>query len=114
MNKFGLILRDIVFFLFPVPFLLGFAIGHHGEWTAYVAYTVIVVLVLGGGWTDCGSKKALGLVGASRHRSASSIYEYTRHNQNPRPFKWTKSADQILASVKRFCHKAQQTLCGEL
>ena len=32
-----------------------------------------------------------------------------RHNQNPRPFKWTKSADQILASVKRFCHKAQQT-----
>ena len=37
-----------------------------------------------------------------------------RHNQNPRPFKWTKSADQILASVKRFCHKAQQTLCGQL
>jgi transposase len=37
-----------------------------------------------------------------------------RHNQNPRPFKWTKSADQILASVKRFCHKAQLTLCGEL
>ena len=39
-------LRDIVFFLFSVPFLLGFAIGHHGEWTAYVAYTVIGVLVL--------------------------------------------------------------------
>ena len=37
-----------------------------------------------------------------------------RHNQNPKPFKWTKSADQILASVKRFCHKAEQTLCGEL
>jgi|SRR6516165_974916 len=36
------------------------------------------------------------------------------HNRNPKPFKWTKSADQILASVKRFCHKAQQTLCGEL
>jgi transposase len=35
------------------------------------------------------------------------------HNRNPKPFKWTKSADQILASVKRFCHKAQQTLCGE-
>jgi hypothetical protein len=27
---------------------------------------------------------------------------------------WTKSADQILASVKRFCQKTQQTLCGEL
>ncbi|MHC2581978.1 transposase [Bradyrhizobium diazoefficiens] len=36
------------------------------------------------------------------------------HNRHPKPFKWTKSADQILASVKRFCHKAQQTLCGEL
>jgi transposase len=36
------------------------------------------------------------------------------HNKNPKPFKWTKSADQILASVKRFCHKAQQTLCVEL
>lgn len=36
------------------------------------------------------------------------------HNENLKPFKWTKSADQILASVKRFCHKAQQTLCGEL
>ena len=37
-----------------------------------------------------------------------------RHIQNPRPLKWTKSADQILASVKRFCHKAQQILCSEL
>jgi transposase len=36
------------------------------------------------------------------------------HNRNPKPFKWTKSADQLLASVKRFCHKAQQTLWGEL
>src|SRR5438067_2184979 len=37
-----------------------------------------------------------------------------RHNENPKPFKWAKSADQILASVKRFCHKTQQTLCSEL
>jgi transposase len=37
-----------------------------------------------------------------------------RHNENPKPFKWTKSADEILASVKRFCHKTDQTLCGEL
>jgi transposase len=37
------------------------------------------------------------------------------HNKTQSPsFKWTKSADQILASVKRFSHKAQQTLCGEL
>ena len=37
-----------------------------------------------------------------------------RHNDNPKPFKWTKSADEILASVKRFCQKTNQTLCGEL
>ena len=37
-----------------------------------------------------------------------------RHNENPRPYRWTKSADEILSSVKRFCHKAEQTLCGEL
>jgi len=46
MNRFDLILRNIVLFLFPTPFLLGFAIEHHGEWTAYVAYAAIVVLVL--------------------------------------------------------------------
>ena len=37
-----------------------------------------------------------------------------RHNENPKPFKWIQSADQILASVKRCCQKTQQTLCGEL
>jgi transposase len=36
------------------------------------------------------------------------------HNENPRPYKWIKSADEILSSVKRFCQKAEQTLCGEL
>jgi hypothetical protein len=30
------------------------------------------------------------------------------------PFKWSKSADQILALVKRFCQKTENTLCGEL
>jgi hypothetical protein len=47
MNQFGLILRHIAFFLFPIPFLLGFAIEYRGHWTAYVAYAVIAVLVLG-------------------------------------------------------------------
>jgi transposase len=37
-----------------------------------------------------------------------------RHNVNPKPYRWTKSADEILASVKRFCQKTQQTLCAEL
>lgn len=37
-----------------------------------------------------------------------------RHNENPRPYRWTKSADEILASVKRFCQKTERTLCSEL
>ena len=30
-------------------------------------------------------------------------------NDDPKPFKWTKSADQILASIKRFCLATLQT-----
>ena len=36
-----------------------------------------------------------------------------RHNKNPRPYRWTKTADEILSSVKRFCQKTQKTLCTE-
>lgn len=31
------------------------------------------------------------------------------HNANPKPYTWVKSADDILASVKRFCLKVQAT-----
>ena len=46
MDQFGLILRTIVFFLFPVPFLLSFAVGHGTDWTAYVAYAAAAALAL--------------------------------------------------------------------
>jgi hypothetical protein len=46
MDRFGLPLRTIVFFLFPVPFLLSFAVEHGGEWTGYVAYVAVAVLTL--------------------------------------------------------------------
>ena len=36
------------------------------------------------------------------------------HNENPKPYRWVKSADEILAAVKRFCQKTQQNLCREL
>ena len=41
------------------------------------------------------------------HRSVgdleSAIREFiVAHNQRPKPFHWTKSADQILASIARF------------
>ncbi|HEX7894075.1 MAG TPA: IS630 family transposase, partial [Terriglobales bacterium] len=37
-----------------------------------------------------------------------------RHNENPKPYRWTKSADEILASVMCFCQATERTLCGEL
>ena len=37
-----------------------------------------------------------------------------KHNENPRPFTWTKPADDILAAVKRFCLRGEQHLCHEL
>ena len=36
-----------------------------------------------------------------------------RHNENPKPYRWTKSADEILAAVKQFCQKTERTLCSE-
>jgi hypothetical protein len=27
------------------------------------------------------------------------------HNENPKPYKWVKSDDDILAAVRRFCQK---------
>jgi hypothetical protein len=46
MDRFSLVLRTIVFFLFPVPFLLGFAREHDADWTGYVAYSAVAALVL--------------------------------------------------------------------
>jgi len=39
-----------------------------------------------------------------------AIRQYiTVTNQQPRPFKWTKTVDQILASVARFCQRTSET-----
>jgi transposase len=42
------------------------------------------------------------------HRSVAALKTaittfIERHNADPRPFRWTKSADDILASIERFC-----------
>jgi DDE superfamily endonuclease len=44
------------------------------------------------------------------HRSTAeleaAIHAYIdARNANPRPFQWVKSADDILASIERFCHR---------
>jgi hypothetical protein len=47
------------------------------------------------------------------HRSTQQLEHDIRafidaHNAYPRLFRWTKSADDILASVQRFCRRTQQ------
>ena len=40
----------------------------------------------------------------------AAIYRYLDvTNEDPKPFVWTKTADQILASVARFCHRTLDT-----
>jgi hypothetical protein len=34
-------------------------------------------------------------------------------NADPKPFKWTKSADDILAAIKRFCLKTLQIAAAQ-
>jgi hypothetical protein len=39
-----------------------------------------------------------------RRTLEKSIGEFiAEHNEDPKPFIWTKSADQILASLARYC-----------
>jgi transposase len=40
----------------------------------------------------------------------SAIRQYVdQHNEQPKPFRWTKTADQILASIARFCLRTSET-----
>jgi hypothetical protein len=34
-------------------------------------------------------------------------------NADPKPFRWTKSADDILAAVKRFCLKIREIAAAQ-
>ncbi len=40
---------------------------------------------------------------------AAIRYDITVTNQQPTPFRWTKTADEILASVARFCQRTSET-----
>jgi transposase len=47
------------------------------------------------------------------HRSTAQLEADIRafidaHNANPKPFRWTNSADDILAAIQRFCLRTQQ------
>ena len=52
------------------------------------------------------------------HRSTQELESAIRRyidtvNADPRPFRWTKSADDILATVKRFCLRTLQTAANQ-
>ena len=48
------------------------------------------------------------------HRSTKDLEVAIEHyiatvNANPKPFRWTKSANDILATIKRFCLRTLET-----
>lgn len=44
------------------------------------------------------------------HALKAAIRQYsTVANAQPKPFRWTKTADDILASVARYCQHASET-----
>jgi len=46
----------------------------------------------------------------SRSELESAIRDYLAiHNENPKPFAWTKSADEILQSITRFCMRTSES-----
>jgi len=51
------------------------------------------------------------------HRSTCQLEDAIRHyldvyNSNPKPFVWNKSADEILASLERFCVRVRKAAAG--
>jgi hypothetical protein len=51
------------------------------------------------------------------HRSTRQLEDAIRHyldihNANPHPFVWSKSADEILASLERFCVRVRKAGAG--
>jgi transposase len=54
------------------------------------------------------------LLTRGQHRSVRALNADIRNwidtwNENPRPYVWTKTADQILESIKRYCQRINQT-----
>ena len=79
---------------------------------------------MGASYTTCPMCEGYGLVkniepaglAALRGRLlAAAIAAYVdARNADPKPFRWTKTADDILASIERFCRRtvAVQAQCG--
>lgn len=54
MDRFSSILRHFIIFIWPIPFLLGFAVERDPGWPEYLAYAaagVLTVVAAGVAWT---------------------------------------------------------------
>jgi hypothetical protein len=50
----------------------------------------------------------------STHRSTQALEKSIKHylrsyNENPKPFVWAKSADDIISSIAQFCNRIKQS-----
>jgi hypothetical protein len=55
MDRFSNILRHIIIFIWPIPFLLGFAIERDPGWPEYLAYAVaggLTVVAAATAWVE--------------------------------------------------------------
>ena len=50
-----------------------------------------------------------GIFRSTRNLEATIRSYIDNYNEQPKPFIWTKSADEILASVARFCQRTLET-----
>src|SRR5262249_20993909 len=62
-------------------------------------------------WSAARAKKQIKRGGHPSPRALeAAIRQYIAvTNETPKPFVWTKTADEILASVARFCHRISET-----
>ena len=58
-------------------------------------------------WFSALTEKQLrrGVFRSTRELETAIAQYIATHNEAPKPFRWTKTADEILASVARFCHR---------
>jgi hypothetical protein len=81
LNRFALILRSvIIIFIWPLPFLVGFAIEHGGDWTAWVAYIAVVVLVSAA--VTRGRAPAQGVTCVALQKAAEGQYDIGECHKN--------------------------------
>ena len=95
----------------PLPLRRGKLFAHdyvrHGTTSLFAALDARTGAVWNAG-LGCSPKSSCAVECSGELEAA--IYRYLDvTNEDPKPFVWTKTADQILASVARFCRRTLDT-----